>query len=271
MALHETLTDFQVVELCRHRDSGRVVKISDEACVKFGWGVHPEEGENLRIAGEILNSSNIIRVPKFYRYFKKGMSGYLVMEYIEGRQPTESEYNDLVDKIMTVIRQFRDVRTEDNKPGSLAGGISRGYFWNSDYPNFQTTQQLEGWMNRRIHRSLPRVSFEGPGQELVFSHLDLTSRNIIRKDDGTLYLIDWESAGYYPKSFELAALKMVNVNSTQFDRKLQDALAEDLGPEGNLQAECITDAWYKADCYHFTPTEISNRPRPLFNIGPQER
>lgn len=38
--------------------------------------------------------------------------------------------------------------------------------------------------------------------ELVFCHLDIAPRNILWQKDGSICLLDWESAGYYPRLFE---------------------------------------------------------------------
>lgn len=39
-----------------------------------------------------------------------------------------------------------------------------------------------------------------------FAHADLTARNVLRRTDGELVLIDWEWAGLYPTGYELAFL-----------------------------------------------------------------
>ncbi len=39
-----------------------------------------------------------------------------------------------------------------------------------------------------------------------FAHADLTARNVLRRADGRLVLIDWEWAGLYPTGYELAFL-----------------------------------------------------------------
>ena len=41
---------------------------------------------------------------------------------------------------------------------------------------------------------------------LVLTHLDLHPGNIIVGDDGRVWLIDWEHAGFYPQWFEYASM-----------------------------------------------------------------
>ncbi|TGJ70087.1 hypothetical protein EYR41_006079 [Orbilia oligospora] len=262
MALHEILTDAELAQLCHNENrdliNPRIVKISNEAVIKFGQ-IRPEEAENLRIARAILDPT-IIRVPEFYRFFIQRSESYLVMEYIEGRIPSESEYHVLAEQMNNVLRYFRSLFSLNGRPGSLDGGISRGHFWKSDYPNFQTAEQLENWINKRVPISF-KISFQNC--DLVFSHLDLAPRNIIKKDDGTLYLVDWEAAGYYPKCFELAAIQMTNKYTTNFESILLEMIRKDLGARESTNAHCVMEAWYKSDCTFFKPTPISNRPQQL--------
>lgn len=42
---------------------------------------------------------------------------------------------------------------------------------------------------------------------LVLCHLDLFPSNIILGDDGQVWFIDWEMAGFYPQWFEYAAMR----------------------------------------------------------------
>ncbi|KAK6516394.1 hypothetical protein TWF506_006304 [Arthrobotrys conoides] len=265
MALHEILTDAELAQLCHNEDRNlidrNVVKISNEAVIKFGYcRPDPEEAENLRMAAAILDPiATLVRVPKFYRYFTHESRSYLVMEYIEGRTPSESEYEALAEEMNGVLRHFRTLPT-GSQPGPFNGGISRGYFWDRDRPNFQTIEQLEDWINTRLLVD-PKVSFQA--SDLVFSHLDVALRNIIRKADGTLYLIDWEAAGYYPKCFELAALEMVNTHSTRFECILREKIRKDLGAHESAKAESVTNAWYRSEYTYFKPTAISNRPPPF--------
>lgn len=63
--------------------------------------------------------------------------------------------------------------------------------------------------------------------ELVLSHLDIAPRNIIWQDDGTIRLIDWQSAGFYPRLFEFWA---------QWNSEGKD------GPFNSLLLKAMTDS-----------------------------
>jgi hypothetical protein len=99
---HEDLCDSEIVQHCAdpHRQlvgaSKKVVRLSDDTVVKFGWNVTAEEASNQRRAFELLDR-NIVRVPQVYRYFSQNngqgwpKSGYIVMEYIRGKVLGEDE------------------------------------------------------------------------------------------------------------------------------------------------------------------------------------
>lgn len=51
-----------------------------------------------------------------------------------------------------------------------------------------------------FYRRVPPVVLKGHGP--VFSHADFQRKNIMIKADGTLFIIDWETAGWYPTYWE---------------------------------------------------------------------
>ncbi|KAH8804684.1 hypothetical protein F5884DRAFT_421743 [Xylogone sp. PMI_703] len=152
---HETLSDSEIVQLCydpnRQIVGGNlhgnlVVKVSEEAVVKFGWGVTSEEVGNQTKVFELLDN-NIIRIPKVYRYFTQKRNGHLlptgfmVMEYIHG-EVFESLNNDQINKIAHILSYFSSVHGQD--PGPLQRGISHGLLWQDNgKPSFKTVQQME--------------------------------------------------------------------------------------------------------------------------------
>ncbi|KAH8799032.1 hypothetical protein F5884DRAFT_758513 [Xylogone sp. PMI_703] len=109
---HEALSDSEIVQYCYSPNrqivggsirGNLVIKISEDAVVKFGWGVTSEEVGNQIKAFELLDR-NIVRVPEVYHYFsresndKMPPTGFLVMEYIHG-EVFESLNSDQIDKI----------------------------------------------------------------------------------------------------------------------------------------------------------------------------
>lgn len=61
-------------------------------------------------------------------------------------------------------------------------------------------------VNRRITKYPPGPMTFDASLPLVLTHLDLHPGNIIVGDDGRVWLIDWEHAGFYPQWFEYASM-----------------------------------------------------------------
>ena len=64
-------------------------------------------------------------------------------------------------------------------------------------------------VNRRITKFPPdswRMTFDS-SLPLVLTHLDIHPNNIIIGDDGRVWLIDWEFAGFYPQWFEYTSMR----------------------------------------------------------------
>ncbi|KAF3930171.1 hypothetical protein ABW19_dt0210164 [Dactylella cylindrospora] len=242
------LTDTEIVERCwgdSPRFGSGTKRISSHLFVKFGKDTTPEEVANLQIAAKLLDPT-IIRVPHPYRYFVHDGIPYLVMEYIEGREINEEEYGIIADRIFSMVKYFQTLHGAT--PGSLGCGIARGFMWRTDWPNFKTLKQLENWINTRLRRvRIAPIKFIDQDQELVFCHLDLAPRNLILKDDGSLYLLDWESAGWYPRYFELARLEIFNSTTTGLEELLYSKFKKDLSESEYQKAVAIKNAWLICD------------------------
>ena len=82
----------------------------------------------------------------------------------------------------------------------------------------------------------------------MLCHLDIAPRNILWLEDGSLCLIDWASAGYYPRLFEFCAQWVVEGKDGNFNYlllKLMDALSD----REIAQKEAILCAWRNIQKY----------------------
>jgi len=172
--------------------------------VKFGFSVTAEEASNQRRAFELL-SPKIIRVPQVYRYFnvsnEQGWpdTGYIVMEYIDGKVLGEDEApnSEQVRRISQVLDCFSTI--EGGCPGPLEKGISRGLLWEENgKPAFKTVQQMEKWLNYRLPDVESKLNIAQ--YPLVLCHLDLAPRNFVWLADGSICLLDWPSGGMWKRS-----------------------------------------------------------------------
>jgi len=74
--------------------------------------------------------------------------------------------------------------------------------------------------------------FDLTDTEIVLCHLDATPRNILLKGD-SVWLLDWASAGFYPRAFEYCAIRLncgINGQDSAYAIMLEDAISaiEDL-------------------------------------------
>lgn len=167
--------------------------------MKCGLDVTKEEADNQRIAYELVDS-RIVRIPPVYVFFtdERGC-GYLVMEFIDGKTIGPLEELDDVQKIADYFATLRGTT-----PGSLCGGPSRGLlFPETEDLVFDSTDGMEKWFNSRLLPHNPKLTLQG--RELLLCHLDIAPRNILWQDGGSFCLIDWASAGYYPRLFEFCS------------------------------------------------------------------
>ena len=231
---HLTATDQEIIDWCTRYEelesvigseqnrmlgnysSNHVLKLNDDAVVKYGSLVTASEAANQSFVWTHVDSS-LIRVPRVYRYFQdlsisehhwKGKPGYLIMERMSGIPLSEvppSDLPSLVDKIAKAVYQLSQLR--GNQPGPVDGGEPRGNLWAPDfraYECFQTINQLEAWFNRALIKEPAAMNLKQ--FELCFCHLDIARRNILLLPNGSLCLLDWASAGFYPRSFEIWSL-----------------------------------------------------------------
>ena len=143
---------------------------------------------------------------------------WLVMDHIEGemlyecwhKQSTFMQFR-IACTLRLYIRQLRSLK--DANVGALSSGqVSGILFQDYNFGPFDSARRfkgfceyvsLVGWdMRARLYRSrgqpippAPRVPVDWTP---VFTHGDLNPSNILLDKRGTLWLIDWAFAGFYP-------------------------------------------------------------------------
>ncbi|KAI9841869.1 MAG: hypothetical protein M1837_000339 [Sclerophora amabilis] len=233
----------------------QVYRISDRAVVKFGYGVTEKEADNQRRAYELV-SRDIVRIPRVYRFFTDEEdvdTGYLVMEYIEGTVIEPLENPAYIEKVARVLAHFATLRGDI--PGPLGGGPSRGLLWpeNEDL-SFESVEAMEEWFNSRLLPHESKLSFASC--ELVLCHLDIAPRNLLWTKDGSLGLVDWASAGYYPRLFEFCTQWVIEGKDGKFNTLVLDAM-ENLSDREEAQKWPVLRAWSNHQRYYFRPVNPS--------------
>ncbi|KAF3223149.1 hypothetical protein TWF679_004345 [Orbilia oligospora] len=245
--------------------NGRLVLPPPRTIIKSGLYI-TDEAQNLQSASNILGNTSILKFPNLYRVFERHGMGYMVMEYIPGRHLNvdgEEEVDWLVGKVEEVVKYFWGLGKGEIL-GAIGGGRCRGYWWSSDFPKFEDREGLEEWFLKRLPAH-GRQYLRMNRVDMVLCHMDLVSRNIliVESEDGEkeVAIVDWESAGWFPRMFKVARLDMVvssrrglqtasgdhNVISSEkemrFERKLLEKLKGMLDVEEIEMIEGVMRAW----------------------------
>jgi len=252
--LFKNLSESDIIQRCYDpnrqivggvRYGNYVIKISEEVVVKFGQGVSAEEAENQRKAFEILNKS-VVRVPRLYHYFTRNNKGFLVMEYIHG-EVFDSVSSQQLHRIADILRYFSTLQR--TSPGPLQPGVSRGLLWEENgEPVFESVKQMENWLNYRLPDVEAKLALEQ--YPLVLCHLDLAPRNISWLEDGSVCLVDWASAGFYPRFFEVCVLKIMEHSHDEYETNLIQRI-ERLTEDEEAQILLLTHSFSNGIKYRF--------------------
>ncbi|OJJ47418.1 hypothetical protein ASPZODRAFT_132392 [Penicilliopsis zonata CBS 506.65] len=226
------------------RSGNQVVKLPGcDLVVKFGPHVFAYEAKNQQEAYSIIDQ-NIIIVPRVHDFFVDDERwGYMISDFIPG-ETIDSLSESHIQKLAHVLEHLQSITAD--RAGSLCGGPSIGLLWpDTNDLIINTVQQVEEWFNSRLFPGDGKVYFEP--SPLVLCHLDIAPRNIIWLDDGSICLLDWASAGFYPRLLEFASLFF---QEHHFTRMLLEAVDFDPGrEEGKVQR--IHQALYHNEKYSF--------------------
>lgn len=223
----------------------RIIRISEDQVVKWGLDVTREEYDNQRLAYELVDSQ-IVRIPRVFDFFcdERGW-GYIVMEYIRGKVIDPLEDVGAIQQVANVLNYFSTLRY--NIPGSLYGRACRGLlFPETEDLVFDSLSAMQTWFNSRLFALNPKLTLQD--HQLVLCHLDIAPRNILWQEDGSICLIVWASAGFYPRLFEFCvqwifAGKDGNFNSLLL--KMMDPLSD----QEMAQKEALLCAWRNIQKY----------------------
>lgn len=152
------------------------------------------------------------------------------MQYVDGLECVDS-----LDP--TVIRAITDALThlhsfQHDVLGPVSGNEWEGLLWD-DAPaqRLKSKADLENFVNSRLIGISKK--FQILDCDLSFTHLDAAPRNIKITENGVVYLLDWASAGYFPRFFEVSALHL-NTGENGCDGCFGRTLAESLEARQNL-------------------------------------
>jgi hypothetical protein len=167
------------------------------------------------------------------------------MEFVDGKVIDPIEDAVSIRKIANILAYFATLHSQN--PGPLGGGPSRGLiFSDTEDVTFDSTQSMEDWFNSKLSKHNPKISFQGC--KLVLCHLDIAPRNLLWLDNGDICLIDWASAGYYPRLFEFCVLWFLEGKGGQFNVSVMESM-NGLPEEELAQKEPLLRAWQNMQRY----------------------
>ncbi|CAL1696665.1 unnamed protein product [Somion occarium] len=207
-----------------HASFGAVVKISESLLVKYNQRVRKAEADMMIY----VQLHTTIHVPRVILIFRQGEVTYIVMELVPGRNLQEV-WDDLdtvtrqtvMAQISSYIGQMRALPRPSGAaaPGPIDGSRCRGpWFTFYDAGPFDTYSALSEWLNHKLDISLRSLEHVKPGvssrhrrfttdHPLVLTHQDLAPRNFMLDSDNHVWMLDWDSAGWYPLYFEYACVR----------------------------------------------------------------
>lgn len=271
MDSYHTLSNESIRALCTNpplerlisgeKRGNRILKISNSLVVKYGFSVTEEEARNQRRASQLLNP-DIVRVPQVQRFFRDDSGkGYLVMDFVEGKVVntfTEPHYQ----KVAAILDHFRQFSGKN--PGNIDG---QGFSYYCPFPDegleVSSVDKMEEWFNSRLftHQSSGRgIHFRDCN--LVLCHRDLAPRNMIWQMDGSVFLLDWLTAGFYPISFEICTQRFGN--DIAFNQKVEEIISSYTKVD-ERQLEMICRVWGNIQKYTFDRPHIPC-PIPLADL-----
>lgn len=231
-----TATENDLVDFCIQRGEedalvagvhgAIVVKVTDSIVVKWGWTVTAAEAEMQEFANKNLDP-DIVRVPRVYRFIQDDSGrGYLFMEYMSGQNLADLDINDdIISRVAKIVEHLGQIQAPEQKPGPISTDQGpRGYLWGDDGVRnaFESVTDLNDWLNRRL--ALRHDSVDISPCPLVLCHMDLCRRNMILGEDGTVNLLDWGHAGFFPRFYEVATLSCLNPYDGDYEKPLIGAV-----------------------------------------------
>ncbi|KAL5513675.1 hypothetical protein ACEPAH_4074 [Sanghuangporus vaninii] len=205
---------------------GCVAKIASDVVAKYSFtsGIHE------LLSAELVRRHTSVPVPMHERVFRYRHEVYVVQQYIPGRVLLDvwsqlgwwTRLRVLV-TLRFYIRELRSLSSRAGAPpfpgppsddGTPQRCTGRLFTEDGHSGPFHSYREMSKWyqkqllfMQRQWKVGLDSVQFDDSAP-LVFTHMDLHPRNIILGDDGQLWIVDWNDAGWYPSWFEAASMNL---------------------------------------------------------------
>ncbi|KAI0466163.1 kinase-like protein [Xylaria cf. heliscus] len=223
-------------------------QIDEETLVKYGSAVSLAEAE----AMDFVSSHTSIKCPKVIGAYVLDDKGYIIMSYEQGKllpdfweQASDEDKETVIGHLQRYLTEMRNIK------GDYVGGFNRSpciageFLWDSQdvdykYGPYPDEHGFNDGIMEAVLRSSPWPPNTDPesvgynnnyttrqlvhslrGHEIVFTHGDLNDGNIIIRDDLTVVIIDWCTAGFYPAYWEWYKATWHGVFKPSFIRQVE--------------------------------------------------
>lgn len=175
-----------------------------------------------------ISQNTSIPVPNVLCAFTHYDSTYIVMERIKGDiigagwvKRSEESKAQLLSQLKEMIQEMRELHPQE---GMGVASVDGGSLFDCRLPgpslrfgpfrsirdfhrHLRSGVELEPGLDSEVQNLIKQQNRDWP---LMFTHGDLSSLNILVREDKIIGIIDWETAGWYPSYWEYTRACQVN-------------------------------------------------------------
>jgi aminoglycoside phosphotransferase (APT) family kinase protein len=240
--------------------SGPVVFITSKICIKASRFTTLAEASTM----QFISRNTTVPVPKVYCAFTRKGITYIVMERIPGTMANDGwgvrspkSRAAILEQLKLMVQQLRNIPPpQDISVANIDGGpifderLPRKSIWGPFRTINEFHRELRDGLeaNQLNDSSLPGLrelcAFQDePWPKPVLTHGDLSSFNIMVRDDEIVGILDWATAGWMPPYWEYASAW----NAAPMNQFWQEEVDKFLTPmPRELEMETIRRRWFAA-------------------------
>ncbi|KAK1824809.1 hypothetical protein LTR12_000866 [Friedmanniomyces endolithicus] len=218
--------------------SGSVLFISPRVCIKSTYWTRLAEAD----AMDFVRRNTSVPVPKVYFACEHKGRTYIVMERINGDMVANQWYHrseaskrNILHQLQGMVEEFRGI---PRPAGVGVANINQGPIFDPRLPTdsywgpfgsvaefhraLVDQQDIGSVSNDDKFQDLRQLAsfYDQPWPDLVFTHGDLSSLNILCRGDEVVGIIDWETAGWFPPYWEYTTAWNVNPRNTFWQKEV---------------------------------------------------
>jgi aminoglycoside phosphotransferase len=198
-------------------------------CIKVNWT--PSAGLAEASAMRFVAEHTSVPVPRVYCAFVHKGNSYIIMSKLKGGMArnlwplrTAESKAKILGQLRRMVAELRSVPPPE---GTRVGNIDGGPFYDGRLPSkllwgpYDTVREFHEDLVGGADLDADFVNLPGDaaqlfgfykqaGDQLVLTHGDLSSLNIMVEGDEVVGIVDWETAGWFPPYWEYTCAKNVN-------------------------------------------------------------